>query len=140
MGKKVNLSISGKQPDITDGDEIKLVTDASYSYINNRHFVKYEEIHEGSVKIKTLIKFDKNSFEISKCGAVNTNMVFEIGKIHKGTYRTPFGEFFTEIETEALEVTKDDEGITVYIRYELFLDGSRISKCHLNMKIWEEKL
>ena len=90
MRKKVNLSISGKQPDITDGDEIKLVTDASYSYINNRHFVKYEEIHEGSVKIKTLIKFDKNSFEISKCGAVNTNMVFEVGKIHKGTYRTPF--------------------------------------------------
>ena len=86
MTREVLLSIKGFQvigetKEETGGEEIEVVAPGKYRFQNEKHFVSYEEVIEGSSeKIQNLIKISDDIVEVTKRGFTNVHMVFEKNK------------------------------------------------------------
>ena len=72
MTREVLLSIKGFQvigetKEETGGEEIEVVAPGKYRFQNEKHFVSYEEVIEGSSeKIQNLIKISDDIVEVTK--------------------------------------------------------------------------
>ena len=82
MTKDVLITIEGLQlADDPEGDVIEVITPGSYYFKNNHHYVRYDEVMEGSDEVtRNTIKFDGDIFSITKRGYTNVDMVFEKNK------------------------------------------------------------
>jgi len=139
----VQITIQSKQAHISD-ESMEITYRGSYRQFVGKHIISYEEYFEEAAsspaKSTNLMKIEKNAIQITKKGAVTTQMYFEKGKKHFGSYQTPFGNFDMVIYTEKLTVKETEQTVTADIIYQLSLNGSHVSKCKLRMEICRNSL
>lgn len=135
MNKNVNVSLLSYQKTASEVEEIKVVAVGTYSFINGRHFVRYDEETEDGRTNKILLKFEDGFFEMSKSGEVRSSLSFKEGTGTKGFYNTPYGMFEIKTDTEKLDIDVMEDGISIKLEYMLFIDGEYVADCTIDIKI-----
>ena len=136
MTKDVLVSIVGYQFDVNEDDAIELITTGEYYKKNGKHYILYEEhLMEDSSVTKNIMKIGNGTIELVKRGSGAMTMLFEPGRMTYSAYQTPFGEMMVGITTESLSVEEEEHEMRIQIKYELEVNGERISRCEIQMKI-----
>ena len=113
MNKNVKVSLSSYQKTDSGAEEIKVSSLGTYSLINGRHFVKYNEKTDDGKENKVLLKFEENLLEMTKSGEAASTLVFEEGIKTEGSYRTPFGAFIITTDTKKVDVKIEKKNIFI---------------------------
>ena len=136
MTKKVLVSISGRQFDLEDNEPIELMTTGEYYLKNGKHYIFYEEqLSPEDDTTKNVLKISDGVVELKKRGVSEHTMVFEIGKKNHSHYQTPIGSLLMGIHTKALTFTEKEDGMEIWIQYQLELSGEHVSKCEITIKV-----
>lgn len=137
MTREVLVSVSGLQFGTeVDNDPVEVITGGNYYKKKDKHYVMYDEIMEGiSGVTKNTFKFDKNTFNLIKTGAVNVNMLFEENKRNLTNYETPFGSMLIGIDTNAVEVLESQDLIHVDIDYAIDINYEHLADCKIALDI-----
>ena len=135
MNKKVNVSLSSYQKTESGAEEIKVSAPGTYSLINGRHFVKYDEETDVGKINKVLLKFDGESFEMTKSGEVTSTLTFGQGLKTAGNYKTPYGVFLIETDTSKMDVRLGEKNIFVNLEYKLFIDSEFVADCKIYIEL-----
>lgn len=138
MTKEVLVTLRGLQSD-QDGENsgpIETISRGDYYQKNGKHYVIYEETVEGLEKsAKSRLKFDKDTVEVFRSGAVSTHMVFQEHKKNPIDYQTPFGQIRMEIVTRQIRLTRREDHIIVDVDYALEIDDAFLSDCRMVIDI-----
>lgn len=137
MTKDVIITVVGNQG---QDNEVTLMTQGSYYYKDNKHYVFYEEQAEAdSEVVKNRICFNETVFEMSKKGAVNSLMTFDSDNITLTTYQTPYGPIQLEIITNHYELRDNDDVMEMDIYYALSFGDKDSTDCHVYVKVEEKQ-
>jgi len=137
MTKEVIVSISGvQQGENVSEDPIEVYTTGTYYYKNNKHYVLFEEMLEGSNDItkSTLIFADKNA-SLKRTGAAIVQMVFDKDNKTVSNYTTPYGDMVIGISTNGLQLSELEDKISLSIDYALDINYQFLANCKLNVNI-----
>lgn len=142
MKEKVYIKVKGLQTvvDYAGGedepDEIEVINVGSYSIVNGKEYVKYDEVYEGTNdKCVNIIKIDKNHVEITKKGYVTAHLSFLEGEKTMTCYDTPFGNIYLGVFARKIDIHRTENEITVGIDYALELNYEQVSDCHVDVEI-----
>lgn len=137
MTKDVLVKISGLQfAGEEDNDSIEVITAGTYYEKNNKHYVLYDEVMEGSTEItKNVIKIGTDSMEVTRKGPASVHMVFEKDKKNVSYYRTPFGNLLIGIDAKSIQVDESDLDINVKVNYGLEINYEHVAECHITVDV-----
>lgn len=137
MTKDVLISVTGTQFSTENISEpVEIVTSGSYYKKNNKHYVIYDEIIDGTnVTTKNMLKFDDKGFNLIRTGDVNTNMVFEENKRSITNYTTPFGSLVIGLDASKIDVTENKEEIKVDIDYAIDVNYEHLADCKIKLSV-----
>ncbi|MBE5901595.1 MAG: DUF1934 domain-containing protein [Lachnospiraceae bacterium] len=128
-------TLSGEKGE--EADKIEVINVAEYDYKNGVHYIRYEEIMEGTEGItKSMVKVKPGSVEVVKRGTVNNIMLFETGKLNESLMLIPEGELQVGVKTSSVEMTEDESGLHIRIQYAMMMDYVTVAECDLTM--WME--
>ena len=82
MARKVWLTITGIQKGFDQEEPVTLVTEGSYIYKNDVHYIFYSERTEEGAVIKNRLTISPGSVELRKTGAGNFNSVLVFDTQH----------------------------------------------------------
>ena len=139
MTKEILLSVKGLHYQGMDrNDEIETITPAEYYDKGDSHYVLYEEIMEGmEVPVKNVVKFKNSYLEITKKGPLSVHLLFEERKKNLTSYATPFGSILIGVDTEEVEVRKEEHSIDIRVKYTLEANYEFLADCQLSMELRE---
>lgn len=137
--RKVCVKIRGLHsmdaPDIED-DTIEVINVGTYYKRNGKHYVKYEEMIEGSDQVSnTLLKIADNEVEVISKGATGSHMVFTRGQKNMSYYNTPFGGINLGVDTYDMNVEITEENIVVDLEYGMEVNLDFVTKCRVHIEI-----
>ena len=91
MARKVWLTITGIQKGFEQEEPVTLVTEGSYIYKNDVHYIFYSERTEEGAVIKNRLTISPGSVELRKTGAGNFNSVLVFDTQHNKNciYQSP---------------------------------------------------
>ena len=139
MTKDVLVTVKGLQYSLDgeggDDQRIETITRGNYYLKNGKHYVTYEESPDGSVNIKTMLKFDESFFELTRKGQYSVHMLFEEGKKNYTDYRTPFGNFVVGIDTSLIDIKEKEKEILLHIDYDMDMNYEHLAKCNIDVCI-----
>ena len=136
MNRNVVLTLTGCQRDPEGGETVtKLSAAAEYFERNGALYILYEESTEDGDTVKSRIKLKDLLLEVTRKGAMNACMIFEIGREHTTEYATPFGSLQMGILTHSVETDQSDNELTIVADYSLTTGGVEISRCKISIKI-----
>ena len=136
MTENVIVTIKGLQFDSVDENVIEVIHIGRFSEINNKIYVKYDEILEGEIRATTnLIKIGEGIVEITKRGPVSTHMQFCPNEKTMSFYNTPFGSFNLGILSRIVDIDKNEDAIYIFIEYSLEVNEEQISECKVEICI-----
>lgn len=134
MTKDVLVSVSGLQFQASETEPVEVITSGSYYKKNNKHYVKYDELIDGTnFMTKNMLKFDENGFNLIRSGVVSTNMLFEENKRNITSYNTPFGSFMVGIDASRIDIKEEDEQIDVDIDYAIDVNCEHLADCKIKL-------
>ncbi len=128
MTKQVSIMMEGIQKGLEDSP---VLTAASgiYHIRHDKHYIQFEEqAEEGQGSIKNMIKIALNQVEMTKKGAVNSEMVFDLNRKTEIIYRTSFGTLYFEAQTSRINVNEEEDKLEVVLEYCLFSNDELISE------------
>ena len=140
MEEKYNLSVCGKQTVEGNTEKIELETSASYVIRGDSRYISYKEYDPSAPEkhYRTTVKVTPdNTVTVMKGGAENHHLILEEGQRHKCEYNTPFGSMTLGIYTESSQITLDDKGGEVFVRYTIDIESELASTNELTLKIKE---
>lgn len=138
MDKEVLVSISGMQFADSDDTSIEVITTGEYYEKNNKHYLFYDEVLDGtSITTKNTVKFDNDCLELKRKGAVNVHMIFDRAQKTMSNYRTPFGNLLIGIDTSDIVIHQTNDSILVNVDYSLDVNYEFLTNCQLKLKISE---
>ena len=136
MTKEVIIAIKGLQFVDDDNDSVEFITNGLYYLKNGKHYVLYDEIVEGYKEpTKNTVVFSDEKFEMIKKGVINTHMTFEERKKNSTYYEMPFGNMMIETNTKQVNVTEQEDELTVTIQYGLDVNYVFVADCEITVKI-----
>lgn len=137
MTKDVLVKISGLQfAGEEDSDSVEVITSGTYYKKNNKHYVLYEEVMEGTTDVtKNVIKIGADSMEVTRKGPANVHMVFEKDKKNVSYYYTPFGNLLIGIDAKEIEVAESELDINVKVKYGLEINYEHVADCHITVDV-----
>ena len=93
MARKVWLTITGIQKGFDQEEPVTLVTEGSYIYKKDVHYIFYSERTEEGAVIKNRLTISPGSVELRKTGAGNFNSVLVFDTQHNKNciYQSPAG-------------------------------------------------
>ena len=119
-----------------DNDTIEVINAGTYYKRNGKHYVKYEELVEGTDEItNTLLKITDNEVEFISKGATGSHMVFTRGQKNMNYYNTPFGGINLGVDTYDMNIDIREESIIVDLEYGLEVNLDFLSKCRVHIEI-----
>jgi len=135
MARKAELSLTGLQRD-QDGEES--VTEsrmtADYYEKDGSSYILYEETQEDSGDIvRSIIKYNGSTLEMTRRGAVRSRMIFQAGQAHRTDYVTPYGTLPLEVATRTAEFTRGDSQAEIRLEYTLTSGGQFLSHCTMDI-------
>jgi uncharacterized beta-barrel protein YwiB (DUF1934 family) len=132
--KKAVISVISKQ--LGDNDEIKVVTPGTFYVKDNVFYAEYAETEiSGMEGTTTTMKIKPNKFSLIRQGSTSTEMEFDRKEKSVSMYSTPYGTLELKIETKKLDVTVDEEGGDIYIKYLLSIVGQDVMDTTLKINI-----
>ena len=137
MKKNVVITVRGLQRQVDEDEPVEVISAGTYLRKEDTHYLSYEEADEDGKITKNRIKVTPSSVEMTKQGGIATQMIFIIGQKHYACYETPFGELTLGMTTKSIKVTEEDKQISVFLRYDLEVNGSHISECELDIEVKE---
>lgn len=142
MTKDVLLAIKGLQFNASEEESnVETITPATYYRKNNSHFLVYDEAEEGSDKTtKNLIRFKKNSLELTKNGVVNVHMVFEENQKNLSNYATPYGDIMVGIDTKKITLADEEHKMHIEVDYALEINYEFLANCKICMDVSERDI
>ena len=137
MTTDVLLSIRGLQFEgENDANDLETITAAQYYKKNDSHYVIYEEATEGFRETtKNIIKWNGNTLELTKRGLINVHMIFEEKKNNMTDYRTPYGSILIGIDTKQIQMTEEEDEVTVCVDYALSINYEHLADCKININV-----
>lgn len=138
MTKDVIVHVKGTQfnDQNPSDDAIELVTRGTYYKKNNKHYVIYDELIEGVTGVtKNTVKFDKDLFLLTRSGALNTTMMFEINKRNITNYKTPFGSITIGLHATNISVTEEEDNISAAVDYSIDANYEELADCKISLRI-----
>lgn len=108
----------------TEPYDIEMTCDGEYIYGEEKSVLKYKE-PEGSGLGNTIttVEMDNCSITITRCGDNNSRMFFKENETYKGVYEMPFGMFSICINSERVEVQREDNNAHFKAEYTMELEG-----------------
>ncbi len=137
MNRDVKITLSGAQRD-KDGNKTVTRHRAGGQYFekNGCRYLLYEEQgEEPETLTRNTLKIRDNILELTRKGAVNSHMIFEIGVTHPGDYTLPYGSLQLEVHTEDLKCHWEEAEASIHISYRLLMTGELLSQNRLHIKI-----
>lgn len=137
MTKDVFVSVCGTQYDGTgDANPIEVITPGTYALRNNKHFVLYEEVMEGTDSVtKNTLKVSEQEVSLKRTGAANVHMIFNKENKTSANYATPFGNLLIGVDTKSISVSESEEKISVAVDYSLDVNYEFLADCELRVDI-----
>ena len=124
----------------TDGEKsnIELTTTGSYSRLNGRWVLLYDEMSEDKTTvIKTIVKADDKSVMITRNGDVSSKLIMTEGERNMCQYRTQFGDILLGVYCNEVINKLNDNGGTISMSYTLDVNASVLSENNVMFKIRE---
>lgn len=135
MTKNVKIFVEGISEADGNGEPIKTCTEGAFYEKDCFSYIAYDDSPDGEAIVKTLVKFSESYLEITRKGAYNARLIFEEGKEHLSDYNTPFGTFKILTDTRKLSIKKQDNLIEISALYFEEMNGEKLGRCKLKMKI-----
>ena len=142
MEENYLLSVCGKQFVNGNSDKVELQTNASYVMRGSSRYITYKEYdpQDPQVHYRTTVKVDENNVvTVIKGGEMSHNLILEQGQRHRCEYRTPYGNMTLGIYTERVEIELDDNGGSISVSYNIYIENERASSNELVLNIKEAK-
>ena len=137
MTGDVLISICGLQySEAGQQEPIEVVTRGTYSFRNNKHFVVYDEVLDGSTEAtKNVLKFCDTEVSLKRTGYSNVQMLFYKGGKSNSNYATPFGNLMIGIDTSEINCVETPEEIDLEVKYTLDMNFEFLANCTLKVKV-----
>lgn len=144
MKEKVYIRIKGLQlmaqseQQLYDEDEeaIEIINVGSYSIVNGKEYIKYEEVYEGEKqKCTSLIRISYGAVEITKRGAVTAHLSFVPGQKTMTFYETPYGNIYLGVFSRDVDIERGQDSLKINIDYALELNYEQVSDCRVSIEI-----
>ena len=136
----VVITIAGTQRD-ADGemDSIEMMTAGRWYDKNGVRYIIYEDTEiSGLEGTKTMLKLEADQVSLLRMGKVEYRQEFRLGQKSVSPYATPYGIMQMGIETRQLDLNMEETGGTIYIVYDLEINGQWQSANTLSVKVREE--
>ena len=100
MKKTVMLSIEGKQRyEDQEPEIIELVTDGTMEFRNGGWDISYEETElTGLAGVTTTFRVEPDKVTLTRKGALNSQMIFQLGVAHDSLYQMAFGALLMTVK------------------------------------------
>ena len=122
-------------------DEIEVINVGTYSVVNGKEYIRYEEVYDDSQeRSSSIIKIDGDSVEVTKKGVVSTKMRFTMGSKNMTYYQTPYGNMSLGIITKSLEIERTEDTISIYLVYGMEVNCEHLSDCDMQITITTREL
>ena len=124
----------------TDGDtsNIELTTTGSYSKLNGRWVLLYDEMSEDKTAvIKTMIKVNDKSVTITRNGEGLSKLIVTEGERNLCHYRTQFGDILLGVYCNEVNNDLTGSGGTISMSYTLDVNASVLSENKVTIKVRE---
>ena len=96
----------------------------------------YDEVIEGfDQRVRNMIKFKNGALHVQKKGIVNVNMAFEEEKKYNTCYTTPYGDIMIGIDTDSVEISEEEDHISLDVAYRLEANYEHLADCRIKMDI-----
>ena len=119
-----------------NADKIEVINVAEYDLKNGVHYIRYEEIMDGTEGItKSMVKVKPGRVEVTKRGAVQNTMIFEVGKQNESMMLVPEGQIQIGVDTKSVDVTETEDGFKIRIRYDMIMNYEPMASCDLTMRM-----
>jgi len=137
MTKEVLISVKGLQfGNDLDNDMIEIITNGLYYKKSKTNYLLYDEVVEGFEGLtKNIVKFDRNSMDLTKTGVTNVHMVFEENKKTMTNYITPYGNILIGVDSKKVSINETKENIKIDIDYALEVNYEFLADCKIEMNI-----
>ena len=137
MTEEVLVSVKGLHSlDNAQEDEVEVIFAGKYYKRNGKHYVLFEEAVEGSSQtVSSRIKLQQERMEVSKKGAVNSQMIFEPDRKSESWYGTPYGNMLAGIQVKNMKIEETRDVIRASVEYSLELNYEHMADCRLQVKI-----
>ena len=139
MTKDVLITVTGQQdydkaPE--EIQEIQVITRGNYYYKNNKHYILYEEvIPEESKTIRNVVKIAEDYVEITKKGAINTQMMFTLGQQNMSPYITEVGMIEIGVLARKIELLEMEGEMILERLYSLEMNHDYVSDSRIVVKL-----
>lgn len=131
MTKEVSITIIGNQPG-TKEEPVTMTASGIYHLTNGKHDIRYEEkSEEHEVVLKNSLKITQTKVVLTKKGAQNSLMEFDLDETTQAVYPTPYGSLALDIKTKLIVVKETSNKIEVKLEYALFTNDSKLSNNEL---------
>ena len=90
--------------------------------------------------LKSTIKFTEKQVELIRNGAASARMLFQPGQEHMVIYQTPMGPLSISLYTEDMEISVEEEKISLRIDYSLKTEDVVVSESTVNISICPKEL
>lgn len=128
MTKEVLVNIEGRQPDLVE-ESVKSSASGIYHLCNGKHYIQFDEISDGGKNVvHNTLKITNTQMDVTKKGALNSQMVFKEQEGTISSYQTPYGVMPLQIFTSLLVVEETEKEIRVKLKYDLSMEGNHISE------------
>jgi len=129
MLENVIVSLVGMQiNEEMEPDVMELITEGTYIKKGDAHYISYQESETtGMEGTTTTIKASGGVLTLRRCGAVNSQFIFQRGKQHLSHYDTDFGVFTVDITARNVEIEIGEHSGNIRVGYEMAVnDGRRV--------------
>lgn len=127
MTKKVFIKIVGSQPG-TEEEPVSMSACGIYHLTNGKHYIQYDEKSEDDkVVLNNIIKISEERILLTKKGAQNSQMDFDLSAATQTIYQTPYGNLPLDIMTKSIIINETAEKMVVELKYALFSNESQLS-------------
>ena len=118
MREKVRFSLEGRHFRDTHWEVSESSGEGIYSERGDEASLHYRETAEG-ITTSTVLRWKGSTLEVTRSGAVNSTLIYELGKRRVSPYTTPFGTFDIVTDTSFLQIIRTPEGILLELSYKI---------------------
>lgn len=131
----VTIKTCQKSPEGENYD-MEMTCDARYDYVLGKSVLKYHEPEgSGLGKTETTLEIDDESVILTRSGDNNSRMYFKQDEKYTGVYEMPFGTFSIHINSQRVDISRNNNSAHVLAEYTLELEGVVASQNKLELDV-----
>lgn len=139
MKQNVILSIQGRQLyEEQEPEVIELITEGTLEKLPEGWSICYEESSlTGMEGVTTTFSIQPGKITLTRTGALQSTMVFQIGVLHESLYQLEFGALMISVCAKTVDYELSETGGTVDLVYGIDIEnsGGGLVEYHLDVRL-----